>query len=159
MHDVEPVMRLIKAASLRMQEMGVAQWDDEYPAAQDVLSDVAEGTLYVVEDGGEIHGVITLNEHQDVEYKAVAWQCSAGTPLVIHRLCVGPHAQGRGVAKVLMAFAESFATQHGYPSIRLDCFTQNPISNRLYSRLGYAKVGVVTFRKGRFNCYEKQLRP
>ena len=58
-----------------------------------------------------------------------------------------------------MTFAENEARSRGCRAMRLDTFTDNAPSLRLYASLGYRAVGVVHFRKGEFRCFEKELAP
>jgi ribosomal protein S18 acetylase RimI-like enzyme len=70
---------------------------------------------------------------------------------------VHPTCQGRGLGSHLMRFAEIAARRAGCGVIRLDAFTSNAPSLRLYRALGYEDVGEVRFRKGLFRCFEKNL--
>lgn len=150
-------MDLIGAATASMNAQGVLQWDEVYPDRETICADVAGETLMVLDEDGALKGMVVLNEYQDREYADVDWQLTQGRQLVVHRLCVHPLYQGQGVAKRLMEFAEDYAQQGGYSAIRLDAFSQNPISLGLYDKLGYRKTGVVTFRKGLFHCFEKSV--
>lgn len=58
-----------------------------------------------------------------------------------------------------MRFIESTFLGNGIQAVRLDAFSLNPYALRLYERLGYRKTGEVTFRKGVFYLYEKELSP
>ena len=151
------LMAVIKAASAAMLATGIDQWDEVYPNLDVLKGDIDKGDLFVLEEDGATKGMVVLNEFQDKEYADVRWRLTEGKPLVVHRLCVHPDHQGMGVAKRLMAFAENYALRNGYSSIRLDTFTQNPTSVALYAKLGYAKAGTVTFRKGVFYCFEKEV--
>jgi ribosomal protein S18 acetylase RimI-like enzyme len=151
------LMSLIGAATASMNAQGILQWDEVYPDRETICADVAGQTLMVLDQEGVLKGMVVLNEHQDKEYADVDWQLTQGRQLVVHRLCVHPQYQGQGVAKRLMALAEDYAQQGGYSAIRLDTFIQNPVSVGLYGRLAYQQVGVVTFRKGQFFCFEKSV--
>ncbi|WP_320051957.1 GNAT family N-acetyltransferase [uncultured Acetobacteroides sp.] len=155
--DAAKLMAVVKAASSAMLAKGIDQWDEIYPNSDVLKDDIGKGELFVLEENGAIKGMVVLNEFQDKEYADVCWALTEGRQLVVHRLCVHPDYQGVGVGKRLMAFAEDYAQRNGYSSIRLDCFTQNPASVALYERLGYAKAGTVTFRKGVFYCFEKAI--
>lgn len=136
-----------------MRSQGIEQWDERYPNVEVLEKDIAENTLYVAWSGEEMLGMVVLNTFQDPEYAELNWRCPAPV-LVVHRLCVSPAAQKMGVARALMNYAESFAREQGYASIRLDAFTQNPRAVALYERRGYRRVGKVLFRKGEFWCFE-----
>jgi GNAT superfamily N-acetyltransferase len=142
-----------------MRADGIDQWDDVYPTAANLAADVAGGTLYIASaEGRPVAGAFTIDERQEPEYAAVAWSISAPRVAVVHRLMVHPVCQGRGLGPYLMRFAELRGRQLGCGAMRLDAFTRNPRSLRLYERLGYRDAGPVTFRKGLFRCLEKDLR-
>ncbi|MEH7075298.1 GNAT family N-acetyltransferase [Neobacillus drentensis] len=76
-----------------------------------------------------------------------------------HRLVVHPKFQGKGYGKQLLQFAEEFALQNGYSSIRLDVYRQNPGALTLYERSGFQERGTIRFpfRSVSYKCFEKIL--
>lgn len=156
--EIDSVMKLINDAIIDMRAKGINQWDEVYPDIEVITEDISEGSLYGYYDEG-LKGIMVLNENQDYEYGEVGWELDDERPLVIHRLCIHPNYQGRGIAKTMVKFAESYACNNNYKSIRLDSFTQNEKACSLYRALGYKAVGTVYFRKGAFYCFEKILRP
>jgi ribosomal protein S18 acetylase RimI-like enzyme len=155
-NDIDGLMRIIRNAITDMRSRGIDQWDDIYPTAAIFASDVEAGQLFVWDDG-LLKGLVALNEHQEREYAALDWLQQDASALVVHRMCVDPAHQGRGIAKNLLRFAETHARARGYASIRLDAFAENHQANALYIGAGFQKVGNVPFRKGIFHCYEKLL--
>lgn len=154
------ILELISACVQALRKQGLDQWDEIYPAEEIVRKDVRAGSVYFLEKNGRYLAAITLNEEQDPAYKTIRWQ--GGEPvLVIHRLCVHPASQGKGIAGRLMDFAEQYAEQNGYASIRLDAYTPNSASIRLYKGRGYQVSGEVYFprRSALFYCFEKILSP
>lgn len=154
---LDAVMNLVKRAIARLDETGIPQWDEIYPDRKIFEADIDQRSLYGLMVDDALAGIITLNEHQDAEYGEVEWSLDDPAPLVVHRVCVDPAFQGKGLSKALIGFAEDFALGHGNRSIRLDAFTLNPISLALYRSLGFSERGVVRFRKGLFVCFEKVL--
>jgi GNAT superfamily N-acetyltransferase len=157
--DLEDVMPLVRAAVAHMDARGILQWDEVYPDARVFADDLAAGTLYTARLDGRLAGVIVLNEYQDPEYADVAWAFDDGPVLVVHRLCVHPDAQRRGVAARLMDHAEALAAARGYRAIRLDAFQANPGAVALYDRRGYRRAGAIDLRMGPFWVFEKRVTP
>ena len=149
---------IIEASKAALARAGIRQWDDTYPTRAVVESDIAKGTLYVLEEAGVTLACITLDPIQDPAYARLAWTMPEPA-LVVHRLCVDPTARGRGLAGELMSFAEKFAREHGYRSIRLDAFSANPHALALYRGRGYSDVGEVFFprRDLPFRCFERAV--
>jgi ribosomal protein S18 acetylase RimI-like enzyme len=156
--EIDSVMALVKGAIEKMEREGIHQWDEIYPTKENFLADTAVNSLFAARVKNMIAGVIALNEIQSPEYESITWVDSNGNPLIIHRLCVSPGFQGQGLAKKLMFFAEKYAQEKKYSSIRLDAFVHNTISVGLYNSLGYQRRGSVKFRKGDFYCFEKLLQ-
>jgi GNAT superfamily N-acetyltransferase len=153
----DAVMGIYRRATARMDEQGILQWDDVYPDRATIEADITAGTLYGFFVNGVLCAVQVLNEVQSNEYAAIPWKFSDRRPLVLHRLCVDPVHQNKGISKKMILFAEEFAEEHGYRTIRFDAFVDNHISVGIYRRMGFAECGTVTFRKGEFYCFEKRI--
>ncbi|MBO7485290.1 MAG: GNAT family N-acetyltransferase [Spirochaetaceae bacterium] len=158
--DLDEICSLIKSAIVVMEQRGIFQWDEIYPARKDFLNDINTSSLFVgVPDCGEkkrITVVYALNKECDEEYKTADWKY-CGEWRVVHRLCVHPDFQNRGIAKETLLHIENKARAFGANSIRLDVFSQNPFSLKLYERSGYHKTGEVHWRKGLFYLMEKGI--
>ena len=72
---------------------------------------------------------------------------------------IDPNYQGKGYAKKLMDFAEKFANENNYSSIRLDAYSQNKRVVEFYKKRNYIIRGSVNFpeREYPFHCMEKEL--
>jgi GNAT superfamily N-acetyltransferase len=155
--DRDSLLALVTACIDGMRAQRIDQWDAQYPDAVAIDRDLQQGTAYVGLRGEALVAMIVVNDYQDPEYADVAWQYTEGGVAVVHRLMVHPDAEGRGLARVMMAFAEQLAADLGYALIRLDAFSLNPRALRLYQALDYHDAGTIRLRKGIFHCFEKQL--
>ena len=154
--DMDAVVTLFHDAIMDMNDHNIPQWDDIYPTEAILRDDLQKGQLHVLETEAGVVAAVVLNEICDPAYHVVAWQFP-GPWVIVHRLCVTPHAQGQGVGRALMTAVENLARANGYAAIRLDAFSLNPHALRMYDRLGYAKRGEAIWRKGLFFLLEKQL--
>ena len=157
--DLSQLAELTTACIARMRADGIEQWDEVYPDAAVITRDLTAGTLHVLREGDGIIGCFTLDTTHDPLWAGMAWAVAPESAAVVHRLMVHPAVQGRGLAKQLMAHAETLARSQGFRAIHLDCFTANPAALALYERLGYRRTGTATMRKGPFVCFEKLLAP
>ncbi|MDT3428376.1 ribosomal protein S18 acetylase RimI-like enzyme [Paenibacillus forsythiae] len=159
MEELEPIMELIAECVRVMREGGSDQWDETYPNAEVITGDIGRGTLYVFEEDGGLAGIIVLDENQAEQYGEIDWAQTEGPFLMMHRLAVHPKVQGKGIARRLIAFAESFAAEQGYKSIRMDTYSRNLKALELYRSLGYEIRGEVRFpgRIANFPVMEKIL--
>ncbi len=157
--DLAALLALTAACIARMRADGIEQWDEVYPDAAVLARDLAAGALHVLREGDGIIACVTLDTTHDPLWQGMDWSAAGEPAAAVHRLMVHPSAQGRGLAKQLMAHAESLARAQGFRSIHLDCFTANPAALALYERLGYRRTGTARMRKGPFVCFEKLLAP
>lgn len=157
-NDLKSTLDLFIKVTDLMLENGIDQWNYDYPNEESIRNDIASGNHFVLTENGVVVGTILVDENQDKQYESIHWNTRNRNVLVIHRLGVLPKAQGQGLAKKLCQFAEEYARDNDYKVIRLDAYAGNPISNGLYSKLGYQRAnGYCYFRKKSvpFYCYDK----
>ncbi len=157
--DLPELMALYRAATRQMEEQGVFQWDEIYPSSEVVLGDIERGQMRIGTHEGEIALSYSLEPCARGAYEPADWRYDAAKFIVLHRLCVHPAFQGKGLARRAMDHLEEEARALGICAIRLDAFSQNPTALRLYESRGYEKAGEITYRKGLFYLYEKLLSP
>ncbi|WP_447768425.1 GNAT family N-acetyltransferase [Sphingobacterium faecium] len=154
--DIIQAAQVLEEVKAYMLNIGIDQWDQEYPNRIVLTQDIGREEAFIYEEQGELLAYMALNEKCDQEYAELNWKTA--TPfVVIHRLYVKPSAQGKGISSKMIKYAEQFALENKYQSIRFDAFSLNETANAVYIKKGYASVGTVLFRKGVFNCYEKAM--
>ena len=156
--DLDALVALYGAATQDMLRQGIDQWDEYYPDREILTEDVESGDMTLGLLDGEPACAWVVNREYEPEYVSGAWEHTGGDFCVLHRLCVNPELQGRGLARQAMARMEKNALDKGFDSVRLDVFSQNLHAQRLYERLGYKRTGEVRFRKGIFYLMEKGLK-
>ena len=156
--DLEQLLAVVKSCGQNLIEQGIFQWNENYPSKAVLLEDIALGQIWKLEEGNSIVGLIVLTEIEDVEYQQVKWLTINDKNIYIHRLAVHPNFQGKGFAQKLMDFAENYALENGYKSIRLDTFSQNKRNLQFYEKRNYVKLESIYFSNQSafpFYCYEK----
>ncbi len=148
---------MVQCAIDTMIKQHIFQWDALYPDEEILREDICKKQLYVGVIDGQIAVIYVLNRECDEEYQNGKWKHEEQDFYVIHRLCVNPFFQKRGVGRMTMQHIEKEVLLKGVQAIRLDAFTENPFALRLYHYLGYHEVGYVEWRKGRFGLMEKYL--
>ncbi|WP_243525053.1 GNAT family N-acetyltransferase [Bacillus pseudomycoides] len=138
----------------------IYQWDDSYPTRETISYHLENNELYCLYEDDSIVGAVVLNDWQSAEYKLIDWSKKEGHFLIVHSFVIHPISQGKGYSKVLLSFWENEAQQKNYNEIRLDAFTGNPVSLRLYETNNYICRGAVYFSSkpnpyNWYNCYEK----
>ncbi|WP_044209980.1 GNAT family N-acetyltransferase [Flammeovirga sp. OC4] len=155
--DAESALEIVKSVITKMRAMGIDQWDEHYPTLNDIQQDIEKQHAYGFLYEYKLAGYVIFNQEYDIEYNDIEWLNCSDDFLVMHRLSVHADFQGKGIARQLVRFGEELAINYNLKSLRFDAFTENPVSNILYEKMGYQNLGQVTFRKGLFNCYEKML--
>lgn len=158
-NEAEQIMVIIRDAVKNMERVGVQQWNDTYPTLAIIEEDIKTQTGYVLADETGIAAYVCVSENQPKEYADIVWEDNKGKCCVIHRLVVCVDRQGQGLAKKLIIAYEKQAKQDGYSSVRLDTYSKNQISMKLYPSMGYTLRGEVYFfhHMEEFPVFEKQL--
>jgi GNAT superfamily N-acetyltransferase len=98
------------------------------PMLDDYAALIADGTVSVLEDGdGTIVAIIVL--------------LPKPYHLLLDNIAVRPDAQGRGLGRQLIAFAEAEARRLGHAELRLYTHQKMTENIALYARLGFVETG------------------
>lgn len=114
-----------------------------YPTIEVPESKIPEGSMYVLEECGEICASMVLNQEQAEEYAAVNWLYPAlpQNVLVIHTLCIPPQKAGHGYGGQMVTFAQEYAEKSGRHVIRIDTYAHNEPAKKLYQKHGFRIAG------------------
>ena len=152
--DLEEVFQVFVDA---IAKNGIPQWDEVYPDRGILKDDVSKDQLYVGTLDEKIVCVYVTNSECDEQYANGKWQYPDASFRVVHRLCVSPKFQNKGIGRAVSLHICEELKAEGVETIRLDAFTLNPSALKLYEDLGCVKVGTADWRKGRFYLMEKKL--
>lgn len=158
--DIDEILEITKACAVFMTKNGIYQWNENYPNKLTFENDVLRDELYVLEYQSEIVGCIVVSTFMDEVYIPIKWLTPNENNIYIHRLAVHPNQQGKGYAQKLMDFAETFAKENHFTSIRLDTFSENKRNQKFYGLRNYKHLGEIYFpmkSEYPFYCYELVL--
>jgi ribosomal protein S18 acetylase RimI-like enzyme len=96
------------------------------PMLDNYAARIAEGCVWVIEEGNTVCGVAVLMSRQD--------------HLLLENVAVDPKHQGTGLGRGLLIFADTEAMRRGYSEIRLYTHMTTIENQRLYARIGYAET-------------------
>ena len=108
------------------------------PMLDDYNRLIQQGCVHVIEHDGTVRGVLVLIPQEDA--------------MLLDNVAVSPPAQGLGLGRRMLAFAERAAVDAGYRSIRLytnEAMTENI---ELYTRIGYSETHMIE-EKGQRRVY------
>ena len=159
-NDINDIMKMIHDCANDLIGKNIFQWNEKYPSRDIFLSDIEKKNLFILKNNSGIIGCIALSSEKDIEYNDVKWLTKDDKNLYLHRLAVDPKFQKKGIGKLLMDFAEDYARNNKFISVRLDTFSKNERNNRFYKSRKYTKLDDVYFPNQSefpFHCYEKIL--
>ena len=144
MADVAAAAAIYDDARAFMRQTGnLEQWNTGHPNADEILSDIAEGVGYVVEDGDEIVGVFFFRIGDDPTYKVIyngEWK-SSEPYAVIHRVAV--KYNGRGIVNEIYKYCYS-----QYPHLRIDTHKDNIPMQHSLKKNGFEYCGIIHMLTG-----------
>lgn len=157
--DLEKLFQIYLNGKINLENNGIYQWTNNYPTLSIIEDDLKKNVLYTLKNNEKIIGAINISEEQETEYNSIKWKFDNSKVLVIHRLVIDPKYQKKGHAQKLMDFAEKFAKENNYTSIRLDAYSQNLRVIEFYKKRNYIICGNVNFpeREHEFYCMEKEI--
>ena len=159
-NDINDIMKMIHDCANDLIGKNIFQWNEKYPSRDIFLSDIEKKNLFILKNNSGIIGCIALSHEKDIEYTDVKWLTKDYKNLYLHRLAVDPKFQKKGIGKLLMDFAEDYARNNKFISVRLDTFSKNERNNRFYKSRKYTRLDDVYFPNQSefpFHCYEKIL--
>ncbi len=161
LEDLNEIKKLTEACAGALQRQNIFQWNKHYPSLEKLENDIQREELFVYEIDNRIIAIMVLTPKMDVVYQDIEWLTESDTNLYVHRLATHPKFWGKGYARKMMDFAEEFAKNQNFASIRLDTFSKNLRNLKFYENRGYKRLGDVYFphkNEHPFHCYEKQMK-
>lgn len=155
--DLDAICLLIRQAINEMEKHEIYQWDDIYPARMDFEEDIKKHTLYLAFCEDKLVAMYVISDECDEQYANGQWKYDDKNAYILHRFCVSPLFQNKGLGKTVLLHVEEQIKEMGYQSVRLDTFTENPFAQKLYLHNGYESRGYANWRKGKFDLMEKKL--
>lgn len=153
--DTDAILELYRAATVAGQKQGTTDWDLEYPNAETIAYDLSQNGLFVLTDGRNLLGAVTMIPQDDLDDLPLDW--TPGRTCVLARMCVHPGAQGRGLAKRLLKEVREEAKARGYVATRHMSVQSVAVTTHLYRSLRFREVGVAHLYDSDFYCFEKEL--
>jgi ribosomal protein S18 acetylase RimI-like enzyme len=99
------------------------------PMVDDYDRRIAAGQVWILQEDDGIAGLVVLEDMPDA--------------LLLDNVAVAPEAQGKGLGRALIAFAEEEARRRGFGELRLYTHVLMVENIALYTRLGFVEIGRV----------------
>lgn len=159
--DIDSIMCIIRQAQEYMRSQGINQWQNGYPNKEVFASDIADGISYVAEDGENIIGTFAFGIMEEPTYKRVyegQWKLS-GEYGVIHRVAVDNNIKGNGLGGKIVEYVRQRCAEQDIKSIRIDTHRDNISMQRMLSKNGFERIGIIHLADGAERiAFEKELK-
>jgi ribosomal protein S18 acetylase RimI-like enzyme len=159
--QADALLALYRSSAQNMNDHHIYQWNTSYPDRDTILGDIARGQLLVLEGAeADLAGAVTINRDLDIpppDLGGPAWEGEAPYG-VLHRLCVHPRLQGRGLGRKLIQHSAEYGRSRGFRSLRLMVLDANTFAKGLYLKTGFVIRGEYPVKDfGAFLFMEKTI--
>ncbi len=125
--DLDQIVEIIELSKKYLKETKVDQWQDGYPAKEDLRRDIESGNSYVLTNKDEIVATTVISLDGESTYNSIfngEWITNEEY-IVMHRVAVHDRYKGKGIFKELIKEAENLALNKWIFSIKIDTHRDN----------------------------------
>ena len=148
--DLDQIVEIIELSKKYLKETKVDQWQDGYPAKEDLRRDIESGNSYVLTNKDEIVATTVISLDGESTYNSIfngEWITNEEY-IVMHRVAVHDKYKGKGIFKELIKEAESLALNKGIFSIKIDTHRDNISMQRALLKNDFKKCGIIYLEDG-----------
>ena len=143
--DLDQIVEIIELSKKYLKETKVDQWQNGYPAKEDLRRDIESGNSYVLTNKDEIVATTLISLEGESTYNSIfngEWITNEEY-IVMHRVAVHEKYKGKGIFKELIKEAESLALNKGISSIKIDTHRDNISMQRAVVKNDFKKCGII----------------
>lgn len=148
--DLDQIVEIIELSKKYLKETKVDQWQDGYPAKEDLRRDIESGNSYVLTNKDEIIATTVISLDGESTYNSIfngEWITNEEY-IVMHRVAVHEKYKGKGIFKELIKEAESLALNKGIFSIKIDTHRDNISMQKALLKSSFEKCGIIYLNDG-----------
>ena len=156
--DMPEIYAMMERAKAHACEQGIYQWTETYPTYDMIFGDIKNSYTEIIKLNGKNCGFFTSNSIcEDDVHDHIKWLNEGGGWIILHRLCIDPPFQNRGLGTRALEMFEKRCVSNGFKSIRIDVFSTNAQAIHIYEKFGYSRLGHAFCDRGKFYIYEKLI--
>ncbi|EOU1917769.1 TPA: GNAT family N-acetyltransferase [Clostridium perfringens] len=143
--DLDQIVEIIELSKKYLKETKVDQWQNGYPAKEDLRRDIESGNSYVLTNKNEIVATTVISLDGESTYNSIfngEWITNTEY-IVMHRVAVHDKYKGKGIFKELIKEAESLALNKGIFSIKIDTHRDNISMQRAVVKNNFKRCGII----------------
>ncbi len=148
--DLDQIVEIIELSKKYLKETKVDQWQDGYPAKEDLRRDIESGNSYVLTNKDEIIATTVISLDGESTYNSIfngEWITNEEY-IVMHRVAVHDKYKGKGIFKELIKEAESLAINNMIFSIKIDTHRDNISMQRAVVKNNFKRCGIIYLENG-----------
>lgn len=148
--DLDQIVEIIELSKKYLKETKVDQWQDGYPAKEDLRRDIESGNSYVLTNKDEIVATTVISLDGESTYNSIfngEWITNEEY-IVMHRVAVHDKYKGKGIFKELIKEAENLALNKGIFSIKIDTHRDNISMQKAVLKNDFKKCGIIYLEDG-----------
>lgn len=154
------IMDIIEDGRRALNKLGLNQWQDGYPAIEDIQQDIEKQMSYVLIEDSTIIGTVALDPFGETAYENLfdgQWRFDMPY-LTVHRMAIAEHVAAKGIGTQFLKRIEEIAIEKNIPQIRLDTHEENTVMQRVALKNDYVYAGKVNYGVD-FDCfaYDKKI--
>ena len=159
--DLDQIVEIIELSKKYLKETKVDQWQDGYPAKEDLRRDIESGNSYVLTNKDEIIATTVISLEGESTYNSIfngEWITNEEY-IVMHRVAVHDKYKGKGIFKELIKEAESLDLNKRILSIKIDTHRDNISMQRAVVKNDFKRCGIIYLEDGSERiAFEKVLK-
>jgi hypothetical protein len=156
-YELVEVLYLLRVCITELTSRGCLHWSVLTPQ---ITEDIDKGNVFIIKTRNISVGTIILDPQKTYSNKnQVNNEKTDDNVLYINRLIIHPKWFSREIGNELVLFAEKYASDHKFQSVRFEVFAENTPVIDLFNSFQYKKAGEVhlPFQNIPFICLEKKI--
>jgi hypothetical protein len=156
--DIERIWQIVLQAKEQLRRMNSRQWQDGYPAIENIENDIAGGYGYVLcgDKGIIAYGAVSFDGEPACNNIRGKWLSNLPY-VVVHRLAVADEVKNRGMATLFMQKVQELCKQKDIHSFRVDTNFDNLYMQKILFALDFTYCGEIFYDLNQRRAYEKIL--
>lgn len=143
--DREGIEKIYEDGSLKLKSLGINQWQGQDKPNLDNFKELIENkNIFVLDDKEKVVSTVIIYDYDfDYEKNLDGKWSSPKAYLALHRIGTLSSERNKGYGRKIIEFAESYAKENNFKSVRIDTHRENKSMQNLLKSMNYVYVGLV----------------
>lgn len=139
------IEKIYEDGSIKLKSLGINQWQGQDKPNLDNFKELIENkNIFVLDDKEKVVSTVIIYDYDlDYEKNLDGKWSSPKAYLALHRIGTLSSERNKGYGRKIIEFAEDFAKENNYKSLRIDTHRENKTMQNILNLLGYNYVGLV----------------